>query len=892
MKESLFNHFVELYTVFKTTDSYSERVDQFAVTAVFREIIIETLKNTQLTNEHLTGLIQMFKFGCTREIFDKYLKQNIQDPSRVDEISAMDLEINQTGYTRAGLNSINGLNSTQLTTIKKMLQDAFQVASIEAATSLCEDFDNMNIPYVKSGIYSPWLYYINPQIFPILNNEHKEFRKWIEMPADYPSCIRDFNQLKTLVGESELGVLDAFAYRFTEYSNLPEGVRVLNLNGKRLFKLSHGIFTKSIHNRNNGLPEILEKNNWITIGKETGKNQAKHFVEKASIGDYVYVCYGGDELYCIARISSEAMPLDKETEQLIEGGYESIYREIEPLYFPNTKPFVNLKNDTRGFMPSGNTTFYEVPKKEIESINQSIFVPNCNLLIIDKMNDISNHTTLLNDDSLEQTSYPLNTILYGPPGTGKTYNSISKAVAIIEEATIESIQNEERSEVKQRFEKYVKEGRIVFCTFHQSMGYEDFIEGIKPIAPTSEDGELTYEVEDGIFKRLCTEASFSYIKKDTQSASVKVLDFSDNYDNYVDWINDELSQHPNGITIKTKNEGDVIIDSISPKNNILLKHQNSDRLYIVSKKRLSKISQEVPNLSTISNISDTFRSIIGGCNASLYWAVLNDLRQKINQITVQITVQPTFKDYSYEDKKTTIESLTNDDFNQPTSKKFVLIIDEINRGNVSQVFGELITLIEDDKRLGNNEALKATLPYSKEIFGVPNNLHIIGTMNTADRSVEALDSALRRRFWFEYMKPQPQRLNTTEDGIELQKILENINARLTVLKDADHTIGHAWLWSVKNIDDLKMVFANKIIPLLQEYFYNDYEKLGLVLGDPFFKQHVQVSSTMFAQFSGSNGLAGQYDQSWQYELKPVSELTMADFKSLENQYSQVVSDEE
>ena len=892
MKESLFNHFVELYTVFKTTDSYTERVGQFAVTTVFREIIIETLKNENLTNEHLTGLIQMFKFGCTKENFAKYLKLNIQDLSRVDEIIKMDDEINQTGYTGTGLNSINGLNSTQLSTIKKLLQDAFLVTTIEAAISLCEDFDRKNIPYVKAGIYSPWLYYINPQIFPLLNSANIEFRKWMEIPADYPSCIRDFNQLKTLVGETELGVLDAFAYRFTDYSNLPEGVRILNLNGKRLFKVSHGIFTKAIHNRNNGLPEILENNNWIAIGKGTGKNQAKHFIEKAQVGDYVYVCYGGDELYCIARIASEAKPLDKETEQLIEGEYEWIYREIEPLYFPNIKHFFNLKNDNRAFMPSGNTTFYEVPKKEIESMNQSIFSPNCNLVIIDKKNETPIDNISLDEDAEEKISYPLNTILYGPPGTGKTYNSINKAVATIEEASIDSIQNEERSEVKQRFEKYVKDGRIVFCTFHQSMGYEDFIEGIKPVAPNSEDGELTYEVEDGIFKRLCTEASFSYIKKDTQSASVKVLDFSDNYDNYVDWINDELSRQPEGITIMTKNEDKVVIDSVSANNNILIKHKNRDRLYTVSKRRLSKISQEVPDLSLISNINDKFTSIIGGCNASLYWAVLNDLRQRIEKDLPQTKQQIDTKEYTYEDKKTIIESLTNDDFKLEKSKKYVLIIDEINRGNVSQVFGELITLIEDDKRLGNDEALKATLPYSKEGFGVPNNIHIIGTMNTADRSVEALDSALRRRFWFEYMKPEPQRLETTEDGIDLQKILENMNARLTVLKDADHTIGHAWLWNVKNIDDLKMVFANKIIPLLQEYFYNDYEKLGLVLGDPFFKKHVQVSSSMFAHFSGSNGLAGQYDQSWQYELKPVSELTLADFKSLENKSSHVVNDEE
>ena len=209
-----------------------------------------------------------------------------------------------------------------------------------------------------------------------------------------------------------------------------------------------------------------------------------------------------------------------------------------------------------------------------------------------------------------------------------------------------------------------------------------------------------------------------------------------------------------------------------------------------------------------------------------------------------------------------------------------MIIDEINRGNVSQVFGEIITLMEDDKRLGADEGLKAILPYSKESFGVPCNLHIIGTMNTADRSVEALDTALRRRFSFINLEPEPDKLKTTDDEINLAGMLKTINNRLSILKDYDHTIGHAWLWNVNNVDQLKEVFKVKILPLLKEYFYNDYEKLGLVLGDAFFEPHTQVNSNIFANFSGGNGLAMQYDQSWQFRLKPVEELTISDFQSL------------
>lgn len=154
-------------------------------------------------------------------------------------------------------------------------------------------------------------------------------------------------------------------------------------------------------------------------------------------------------------------------------------------------------------------------------------------------------------------------------------------------------------------------------------------------------------------------------------------------------------------------------------------------------------------------------------------------------------------------------------------------------------------------------------------------------MNTADRSVEALDTALRRRFSFIPKMPEESKLGITTDGIDLSKLLYTINNRLRILKDSDHTIGHAWLWNVTNLESLKIVFRDKILPLLQEYFYNDYEKLGLVLGDAFFKPHVQLSANIFAKFSGGNGLASQYEDGWQYELKSVDDLSIEDFKSLE-----------
>ena len=393
---------------------------------------------------------------------------------------------------------------------------------------------------------------------------------------------------------------------------------------------------------------------------------------------------------------------------------------------------------------------------------------------------------------------PLNQILFGAPGTGKTYHTKKMAVEIIN-----GKKERTREEINKEYEELIEAGQIVFTTFHQSLSYEDFIEGIKP---ETIDGNVTYEVKDGIFKQLCSRA----IEQKPKNSDIEIYDFDKGWNDLIAEVEQNLlSDSMLLLPILTQDKG-VYVTEITDNGNLKIKPKNSrlDIDYIVSYNRAKKLQGVFPDLSVVKNIDKEFRSVIGGSNSSAYWAVLNYINNKIKENNKEIDFEET--------------------------KNHVLIIDEINRGNVSAIFGELITLLEEDKRKGNPEHTEVKLPYSGKEFSVPNNVYIIGTMNTADRSVEALDTALRRRFSFVEMQSNPEILSEVEN-VDLSKLLETINKRIEVLIDKDHQIGHSYFIGIQNIVDLQRTFKDKIIPLLEEYFYGDFGKIGLVLGGAFIK---------------------------------------------------------
>lgn len=440
-----------------------------------------------------------------------------------------------------------------------------------------------------------------------------------------------------------------------------------------------------------------------------------------------------------------------------------------------------------------------------------------------------------------------NTILYGPPGTGKTYNTVCYAVAIIENKALEDVMSEAAdeygyAEVFKRYNNYKNQGLIAFTTFHQSYGYEEFIEGIKPVMEFDDDeqADIKYTVADGVFKEFCEKANI--VSENDKS------DIGLNSSPSV-WKVSLWATGDNPVRTECLENGHIRIGwdcygpDITEETDF---SENGGRNVLNSFLYKMKVGDII--LSCYSNTSvDAVGVVTGEYEWNGNYDDLNRVRKVnwlvkgIDENIVEINNNTVFTlSTVYKTKISVADALAivekhSDVFKKNTTeqKNKVFIIDEINRGNISKIFGELITLIEPSKRIGAKEGIKAILPYSKKAFGIPDNVYILGTMNTADRSIATLDTALRRRFDFVEMMPDENVLSGIDvDGIDISRMLGKINERIAVLFDREHTIGHAYFIGLRNdnsIDALANIFRNKVIPLLQEYFYEDYEKIRLVL---------------------------------------------------------------
>jgi 5-methylcytosine-specific restriction protein B len=453
--------------------------------------------------------------------------------------------------------------------------------------------------------------------------------------------------------------------------------------------------------------------------------------------------------------------------------------------------------------------------------------------------------------NMETPSKPVveatNTILFGPPGTGKTYATAERAVMLCDGKVPAT-----RKELMSRYEELRAEQRISFVTFHQSFGYEEFVEGLRP--HLSVGNQVAYSVLPGVFRRACDSARVrERVKPGLTGKPLKQRTF---------WkMSLGESWSDEGVKVfKYALENECVLlgygdevdftgcdDEASIKAKMLEDAPETKKLDAhVRPVNLLKNEIVQGDIIVVSNGNKFFRGIAEVTGEYEYvddapfhqmrpvkWLAVFESSKSVDEIfdrgfNMRALYPLSAAGLDFEK----LDGLLSAEVDEPGIQPHVLIIDEINRANISKVFGELITLLEPDKREGAENAISVKLPYSGDDFSVPANLHLIGTMNTADRSIALLDTALRRRFDFEELEPNPSLLNTVSvPGVDLVQLLTSLNLRIETLFDRDHRIGHAFFMGVKDLEGLEKVFRRKVIPLLQEYFYENWSNVRRALND-------------------------------------------------------------
>lgn len=554
----------------------------------------------------------------------------------------------------------------------------------------------LNIKNVKVKKLTQCLFLINPQCFIPIDDcfpNYKNIESKITEPDGWDICLKLINKTKQ---------------QFPGCS-LYEIGRVFFLLSRSYITLSQNFFQISTYAYGYGSNEEddhwnkFESNNWVYTGGPGGEDVTW---ENPSDGKYPLTAPEPGDIILVRKgiTTGKAIGIvDKNDYAQTDGLNEE--SKIHVLWINKSEEDISMDDFLPGMTDLGTNKYSKTYQafRNTDSYKPTFeFIESRTKASIEE-DPASYPVSQKQKPKIMENKHPLNQILYGPPGTGKTWDTVNRAVAIIDDKPMDDYEKKDRKETKERFDELKQAGQIEMVTFHQNYAYEDFIEGIRPVlseTQKTEDGErvnksdIKYELSEGIFKRIarCAEK------------------------------------------------------------------------------------------------------------------------------------------------------------NRAEEKNYVLIIDEINRGNIAKIFGELITLIEESKRLGEKDAATATLPYSKdkEPFGVPNNFYIIGTMNTADRSIALLDTALRRRFYFIEMMPDPEQLKDKKiEGVNCQELLRVMNERIRRLHDREHQIGHTYFMDVKDMASLAKTFKNRIIPLLQEYFYDNWEKIDLVLNKNGFIQERSVDNHLF-----------------------------------------------
>ncbi|MGE0930527.1 McrB family protein [Peijinzhouia sedimentorum] len=573
---------------------------------------------------------------------------------------------------------------------------------------------------------------------------------------------------------------------------MDQEINTINLKpGQRIFKMSHGHLVNLPELKKKGIKEKMEELKRITLGGDTGVKQAENFKNLAKIGDLVYVCYGGRGLWCVAEIVSEAFPLEEEYANLFDD--EWFYREIRPLYLPIISDVSDLIKNTKKIMPSGNSTFWEITSDSLEEINKKLFEPKFGVKITSDLKTFRGMN--LNEDADEQKlisllNFKKQIILQGPPGTGKTWRAQKLASSFL-------------NSVSDSIESMKKTGQFEIVQFHPSYSYEDFVRGISINTSAENGGGPTYEGQNKIFGDLADRA-FQNFKK-----SQKTND--DPYKNETlldDWL-DEFRQNLKQ-QIDNAKDGKIPLDGTTTyifraDEDDCLRYRGDNWGLISGQRMLLKDIKQLymADASTRKEIKENHSvSGLARQHSSYFLRVVELFRTFVKEKGVQ-----------------KIKSI------QEERKNYVLLIDEINRANLPAVFGELIYALE---YRGEEVSTMYKVDGSNK-FVIPPNLYIIGTMNTADRSVGHIDYAIRRRFAFVSIPPNVSVLKAENKGEVKDKSIKLFDDVAVLFDETAETrylasdyskedvqIGHSYFLA-ENLEELRMKLKYEIKPILQEY---------------------------------------------------------------------------
>ena len=889
MNRTKIPEFINLFDGFKETEDYQFRIKQSAFTSLAKQIISETLKNEPLTNEHLTGLIQMLKAETSSNAFNKYLKINIHDAEIRQKLSDEMRQLGFTGYTGAGRAAIRGLNQNQLIEVKKFLSDAFNISSKDEAKILTDNFDSLNIPELKQGIYSPWLHYINPSIFPIINSSHNDLIQWFEMDKKYSSCIDDYNELKAATGEDNMGTIDFFAYKVKLFpdkqekfeSNEDLALRLLKENADQETIMQ--AFRKVYKEKKN-----ITDENYIKARVDIYMNLARKLVDHEKDGNVQPVSESGADyqtkvkywLYAPGRNAKYWDTYFKENIMGIGpnaiGNYQSfdtrddITKKMKELFgadnrysndsladwqfIKEIKPgdIIIAKKGTKVYLGYGivQSDHYYDPQRsdyhnlrKVKWLTNSIYPEPDGKIVIKALTDITKYpeyvnklVKLLNIDTVKQEPIPAKkTIIDFGSSSFWWINANPKYWSIdnFKEGQEQTYTTHNEKGNKRRVYEYFKQLKpgdlIIGYQSTPSLRVKALFEVISGITENDEEGEvITFrikeffpyqptweELKDNPLLVDCevfsnNQGSLFKLREDEFNTIVNICKEGISEEIELYSLNDALAE----IFLK-EDQLKNIIELLEYKKNLILQGPPGTGKTFIAK-RLAHLFLGKKDPSKIEMIqfhqSYAYEDFIQG-----YRPTVDGIFQLQNGI---------FYDFCLKAQR-------------DPNEKYFFIIDEINRGNLSKIFGELMMLIEHDKR-GQQFGIK--LAYSgsdSDRFYIPENLYIIGTMNTADRSLAIVDYALRRRFVFVDIKPafnhpgfenQLKSNNIQESLIKLIKDrMSELNA--TISEDSNlskwFAVGHSYFCAtVKNpdINWYKNVIKNEIGPLLHEYWFDDEEK--------------------------------------------------------------------